>query len=66
MTRYRKFYAAAVAALTTTISLVWDLEIQAEEAIALLAAWSGAFGVLLFPNDPPAGEPADPEVSERG
>ena len=66
MTRYRKTYAAAVAALTVTISLCWDLHVSAEEAIALLGAWSGVGTVWFFPNDPPAGETADPGQSERG
>lgn len=65
MSRYRKAYWAGVAAVATTISLAWDGVTQAE-ALALFSAWAGVLGVFLWPNDPPVGEPPDPDVSERG
>lgn len=65
MSRYRKAYWAALAAVCTTITLVWD-GVSQQDALALVTAWGGVGGVFLFPNDPPEGEPADPGVSERG
>lgn len=53
VSRYRKLYAAAVAAAGVTISLVWD-GVSLHDALALLSVWSGVGGVWLFPNDPPA------------
>lgn len=63
--RYRKTFAAGVAALIGTIPLVWD-GISQSDAVALVTMWSGVVGVYLFPNDTPEGEAADPEISERG
>ena len=66
MSRYRKAWAAFAAALVATIPLVWDQTIGQDEAVTMASMWLGVFGVFLFPNDPPAGEPADPGMSERG
>ena len=66
MSRYRKTYAAVVAAILATIPLVWDVAISQAEAITLVTVWSGVGAVYLWPNDPPVGEPADPNMSERG
>lgn len=66
MTRYRKTYAAAIAAICVTISLLWDGLTNASEATALVTAWSGVGAVYFWPNDAPVGEPADPAISERG
>lgn len=66
MTRYRKTYVAALAAILTTISLAWDANITQADATALTTAWAGVLAVYWFPNDAPAGDVADPNVSERG
>lgn len=51
MSRFRKTYAAAVAAVTATLSILWDVRIDQGEAIQLVAIWSGVGAVWLFPND---------------
>lgn len=66
MTRYRKAYAAFTAAVLTTIGILWDGALDAGEASALAATWLGVGAVFFFPNDTPEGEPADPDMSERG
>lgn len=65
LTRYRKAMSAAIAALATTVGIVAD-GVTAIEGTALVTLWGGVLMVYLFPNDPPASETADPDVSERG
>lgn len=67
MTRYAKTIIAALTALAT-----WGVTAGADgvydqvELWGLLGALTAAAGTYFVPNDPPKGEPADPEVSERG
>lgn len=64
-------YAKAIAALCSLIG-TWGMTaalddgITAVELFGLLAAIGGSAAVWSIPNDPLAGEPADPGVSERG
>lgn len=64
--RYRKSIAALVGAVAT-----WGLAASADGAYdqaewwALVAAVGTVVAVWGIPNDPPPGEPADPNSSER-
>lgn len=64
MSRYRKAYWSAVAAACTTVGMVAD-GVSTNDLVGLITLWGGVVGVLLWPNDPPPGEPADPDMSER-
>lgn len=66
MSRYQKTIAAIVGAVLATIGPVWDLHVTQEEAMQLVIAWATALGVYTVPNNPPKGEPADPNISETG
>jgi hypothetical protein len=70
MTRYRKFVVALLPFLIFVLTevreaLVTDNSITTDEWFALVITGVSAIGVYFFPNDPPAGEPAQPGVSER-
>lgn len=52
MNRFRKFYVAATAAILASVAALWDGALTQDEAIMLASTWLGAFGVLLFPNEP--------------
>ena len=70
MTRYRKALIAAIPAVLAGLKVLSDAlgdgTVSSQEYIALAVAVLGALGVYAAPNDPPAGEPADPNLSERG
>ena len=66
MTRYRKAWAAFTAAVLATITILWDVKVSESEAVVLATSWLGVASVYFFPNDAPAGEHPDPNVSERG
>lgn len=70
MTRYRKALIAAIPAALAGLKVLSDAlgdgTVSSQEWIALTVAILGALGVYAAPNDPPAGEPADPNLSERG
>lgn len=67
MTRYVKTIVAVLGGVSA-----WGITASADNAITqvelygLLGVIATALGVYAFPNSPPAGEPADPEISERG
>jgi hypothetical protein len=67
MSRYYKtLVAVATAALATlTSALTDDVITQSEWRLIALSAL-GAIGVYFVPNRPPAGQAADPRVSEQG
>jgi hypothetical protein len=67
MTRYAKAVVACLSALAT-----WGVTAGADGSYDQVELWGllGALAAVLItyitPNDPPAGEPADPHLSERG
>ena len=67
MTRYVKTIVAILGGVSS-----WGITASADNAITqvelygLLGVIATALGVYAFPNTPPDGEPADPEISERG
>lgn len=66
MNRYAKAVLAALLAISTwgTTAAV-DGSFDAVEWFGLLGAVATAVGVYLAPNQPPAGEPRDPGMSEQ-
>jgi hypothetical protein len=67
MTRYAKAVVACLSALAT-----WGVTAGADGSYDQVELWGllGALAAVLItyitPNDPPAGQPADPRLSERG
>ena len=70
MSRYAKTIVALVpfviAALMVLSDALGDGTVSNQEWIAVVIALLGAVGVYAVPNTPPAGQPADPRVSEVG
>jgi len=67
VSRYAKsIVAAAVAGLTVLAAALTDDTITTAEWVQIAVAVLGAIGVYAVPNRPPAGEPADPRISEQG
>jgi hypothetical protein len=69
VTRYAKTIVASVpfliAALKVLSDALGDGTVSGQEWIAVTIAALGAVGVWAIPNKPPAGQPADPGVSEQ-
>ena len=65
MSRYAKFISAALAALGVIVS-TGVLDGDAQKWAASIVSALGAALVYFVPNTPPAGEPADPTISEVG
>jgi hypothetical protein len=67
MSRYAKAVVACLSAAAT-----WGITAGADGTYSQVELWGGlgALAAVLLtyvtPNDPPKGEPADPNVSERG
>lgn len=67
LSRYRKTIIAVIgAAVTWLVAAFADNTVDTQEWVALAVAVATAAGVYATPNDAPAGEPVDPNVSERG
>lgn len=69
MSRYRKTISAVVIGLigwATAVVASDPSAVTATEWILGATALATALGVYSVPNDPPAGQPADAGVSERG
>ena len=67
MSRYAKTAVAVlVAALTALQAAISDGHVTNNEWIIIALAAIGAAGVYAIPNTPPAGQPADPNISEQG
>lgn len=67
MSRYAKFIVAAVAAACAALTAaLTDDVVTASEWLLVLTSAAGAVGVLIVPNKPPAGQHADPSMSEQG
>lgn len=67
VSRYAKSVVAAlVAGLTVLAAALTDDAITPAEWVQIAVAVLGAIGVYAVPNKPPAGEAADPRVSEQG
>lgn len=64
MTRYAKFITALIGALVVAVAegLVPD---EAARWVPVVVAFATALGVYAVPNTPPAGQLADPNVSEQ-
>lgn len=65
MTRYAKTVAAVIGALATAATLGLLPE-DVAAWLPVVIAFATAIGVYAVPNTPPAGQPADPNVSEVG
>ncbi|MCA1570072.1 MAG: hypothetical protein LC798_07070 [Chloroflexi bacterium] len=68
MSAYRKTATAALVAVLGWAGVVTTSAagpISASEWLSLGVALATALGVFAVPNDPPPGEPADPELSVR-
>lgn len=64
---YRKTVVAILTAGGTWATAAFaDGVISTQEWVALAVAVIGVLGVYGVPNDPPAGEPVDPDLSTRG
>src|SRR5207244_3932537 len=67
MSRYAKFIAALLGSVAT-----WGVTAGADNGYTQVELWgllgvvAAALATLSIPTDPPKGEPADPDVSERG
>lgn len=67
MSRYIKSIVALLGGISS-----WGITAAADDAITqveiygLLGVLATVLGVYAFPNTPPAGEPADPAMSEQG
>lgn len=67
MTRYWKTILAVLGGISS-----WGITAAADDAITqvelygLLGVLATALAVYGVPNSPPEGEPADPDISERG
>ena len=67
MSRYAKtIIAVLVAGLTALQVAITDSTVSGQEWVVIALAAVGAVGVYAWPNTPPAGQPADPTISERG
>lgn len=66
MTRYSKLIVAVVGAIATWASTLYPDSAAVQQWVGLALALTTAFSVWAVPNQPPAGEPADPSVSEQG
>lgn len=67
MSRYAKAVSALLGAIATWgITAVADDAVSGVEWFGLLGALATVFATWAIPNDPPAGEPPDPDISERG
>ena len=67
MSRYLKTAVAVlVAGLTSLQAAISDDRVTNNEWVIIALAVVGAIGVYAAPNSPPAGKPADPNMSERG
>lgn len=66
MSRYAKAITAVVGLLATWAATYFPDDHSLEAAIGLLGVVATAFGVYAIPNTPPAGQPADPDISEVG
>lgn len=69
MSRYAKFYTALLPWIVYTLSLIGqvisDASVTSEEILSNLGLLLAAIAVRTIPNTPPAGQPADPRVSEQ-
>lgn len=64
---YRKTVIAALTAAGAWATGAFaDSHVTTQEWVALAVAIIGVLGVYGVPNDPAAGEPADPDLSTRG
>lgn len=50
MNKYRKLYAAALAAVGATVPLVAD-GVSSNDLVTLIALWGGVGAVYFFPNE---------------
>ena len=71
LTRYWKGILAAVTAIAVTVvqaiqASSSDGAWTKEDTIVVVLAFLGALSVYAVPNVPPAGQPADPNMSEQG
>lgn len=69
MNRYAKFLAALIPVLVIGLNNLSDAlgdgAVSSEEWVALSVAVLSAVLVYAVPNRPPAGQPADPGISEQ-
>lgn len=66
MTRYAKAITAIVGAVSTWAATYYPDDLDVQKWLGLATALATVIGVFAIPNSPPPGEPADPNISERG
>ena len=66
MTRYSKALTAIVGAVSTWAATYYPDDPDVQKWLGLALALVTVLGVFSVPNTPPAGQPADPNISERG
>lgn len=66
MSRYAKFIVAIVGSIAGWAATYFPDDPSVQMWVGLAVAVSTAVGVWATPNQPPAGEAADPNVSEQG
>lgn len=66
MTRYAKALTALVGAVSTWAATYYPDDPDVQKWLGLAIAVVTIFSVYVVPNDAPAGQPADPNISERG
>ena len=65
LTRYRKAEVAAIGAAASWAVQTFPDDTAVQHYGGLVLALLTALGVYLAPNTPPAGQPADPKMSEQ-
>lgn len=66
MSRYAKFIVALVGSIAGWAATYFPSDPKVQMWVGLAVAASTAVGVWATPNQPPAGEVADPNMSEQG
>jgi len=66
ISRYAKLVVAVVGAVATWATATFPNDTNVQKWVGLALAIATAVGVYATPNQPPAGVPADPTMSEQG
>jgi hypothetical protein len=66
VSRYAKFIVALVGSIAGWAATYFPSDPKVQMWVGLAVAASTAIGVWATPNQPPAGEAADPHMSEQG
>ena len=66
MSRYAKFIVAIVGAVSTWATTYYPNDPDIAKWVGLALAVATCVSVYAVPNQPPAGQPHDPDMSEQG